>query len=458
MSEIIRFDDSLPALIRVISEELGSDATSQGIALRDTTGRLAFLMRAHVAKGRAKLISRRLFDALGPYARKDRVFASGDDFGVEEALSDPTAAIVMVNGIRTRLLDRRLVGADWLRSPSPPAPPPPRYVFASLKGGVGRSTALAVAAADFASRGRRVLVVDLDMEAPGLGAMLLDEGTVPEFGLIDALVENGLAPLDDKFLADLIGPSSLADRRGRIDVMPAFGRRSLNFPGDVLSKIARAYAENVSESGSVATILDQVRALVDRVANPRLYDAVLVDSRAGLHETAASAILGLGAEIFLFGLNEPQTFQGYAALFSHLKRFIDPIGTPPEWIERLTMVQGKALPNSDDFISFRERCEKLFSSLGLVAAPPASSKLSVPLPAAPFSDVPWDDSVSDSELGFDYTLDVNDPIAILSDERFHLFEPTHRRDLLTEEIYRGSFGPLLNRMNEIFASGNEERH
>jgi hypothetical protein len=60
----------------------------------------------------------------------------------------------------------------------------------------------------------RILVVDLDLEAPGLGPMLLDEGTLPEFGVLDALVENGLAPLDETFLADLVGPSALAGGAG----------------------------------------------------------------------------------------------------------------------------------------------------------------------------------------------------------------------------------------------------
>ena len=40
--------------------------------------------------------------------------------------------------------------------------------FYSFKGGVGRSMALANAAVELAQRGRRVLTVDFDLEAPGL--------------------------------------------------------------------------------------------------------------------------------------------------------------------------------------------------------------------------------------------------------------------------------------------------
>ena len=40
--------------------------------------------------------------------------------------------------------------------------------FYSFKGGVGRSMALANAGVELARRGRKVLLVDFDLEAPGL--------------------------------------------------------------------------------------------------------------------------------------------------------------------------------------------------------------------------------------------------------------------------------------------------
>ncbi|KAB2907943.1 MAG: hypothetical protein F9K30_23670 [Dechloromonas sp.] len=194
-------------------------------------------------------VSLRISKELGRYARTDRTITAFDQYGVKAVFDDSSARIVTVEGWKIRLVDRRLVGADWLRTPAPAAPPPPRFVFASLKGGVGRSTALSVSAADLASKGYRILVVDLDVEAPGLGAILLNDDTLPVFGTIDALVESALEPLDTTFLADLVCPSPLADPRGKIDVIPAFGRRSRANPADVLSKIARAYAEGMNPTG-----------------------------------------------------------------------------------------------------------------------------------------------------------------------------------------------------------------
>lgn len=446
----VRFDDSLPLLADLVAAELGEDALAAGTVLRDAVGRLAFFAASPLEAADAERLSLRLRQTLGAYARTDRLVASVGDYGAANVLQDLSALKITLGSRHIRLVDRRLVGADWLRAPIPQAPPPPRFVFASLKGGVGRSTALSVVAAHLAARGQRVLAIDLDMEAPGLGSLLLTPETLPEFGVIDALVENNLSGLDENFFADLLGPSSLAGHGGRIDVIPAFGTRSLRNPADVLAKIARAYAEDLQPDGTVATILDQVRAIVDHYADPTRYDTILVDARAGLHETTASAVLGLGAEVLLFGLDEPQTFQGYAVLLAHLSRFAPSGGPIPEWAERLTMVQGKAPIDAEDRVSFAQRCRELFSSVEL-GSPPQKGQGDVPLPAGSFKNVPWDDDLPDEQvLLTDWSL--REPLAVLNDPRFQHFDPQRRRDLLAEAVYRATFGMLIDRIEAALPS------
>ncbi len=446
----IRFDDSLPALASVIETGFGNAALANGVAVRDITGRLAFVLPTEFEADLVERVGKLLQHALGPYARSDRLLITSTDFGAESLLKAPSALLVKVNDSNIRLIDRRLVGADWLRAPANKAPPPPRFVFASLKGGVGRSTALAITAAHLASAGKRVLAIDLDMEAPGLGSLLLDKGTLPEFGLIDALVENGLGPLDEAFLADLVGPSDLADRHGRIDVIPAFGQRSVKHPGDVLSKIARAYTEDIRPDGSLASILDQVAELVNHFSDPTRYDAILVDARAGLHETTATAILGLGAEVFLFGLDEPQTFQGYAALLGHLDRFAKPATDEvPEWLGRLSMIQGKAPADASAREAFADKCKQLFIDSGLETSTPL--RAIEPRPAAgSFSNVPWDDDQSDEDVLPKELRVFREPVAILNNEQFMQFDPRQKRKLLSTDVYWSSYGEFLNRVSESF--------
>jgi hypothetical protein len=312
-----------------------------------------------------------------------------------------------------------------------------------LKGGVGRSTALSVVATHLAAQGGRILAVDLDLEAPGLGAFLLTRDTLPEFGTLDALVENNLHELDESFFTDLIGPSSLAARGGRIDVIPAFGSRSIVNPADVLGKLARAYAEDIRADGSVSTILDQVRDLIDRFARAGSYDAILVDARAGLHETTASAVLGLGADVLLFGLHEEQTFQGYAALLAHLARLVPPEAPVPEWVDRLTPVQAKAPADAVARREFDQRWQTMVREHGPLATTQAAPN-AVPMPEG-FHDIPWNEQVPDEDV-LPPEWSLLEPIAVLRDDRFERFDPFRRRDLLAEEVYRSTFGALLDRI------------
>jgi len=452
----VRFDDSLTILAQVVSETLGKESLLSGLVLRDVSGRLSFFSSTELPKRTAKVLTKRLQERLGGYARDDRTVADVTDFGVRDLLDESGWVVTNTPSHELRLLDRRLVGADWLRSPVPVAKGPPRFVFASLKGGVGRSTALAVSAVAQAARSRRVLTIDLDLEAPGLGAFLLEPETLPEFGLIDALVESGFGPLDEGFIADLIGPSAISQHRGQIDVIPALGRRSMKNPGEVLAKIARAYGETINEKGAAESILDKVRNIVDRFSSSRRYDAIFVDARAGLHETTASAILGLGAEVFLFGVDEPQTFQGYSILLAHMARFVGPERSPPEWLQRVTMVQAKAPTSPADRAGFAERCEALFAQAGL-GTRRQTHGAQVPLPAEPFNDVPWDDSITDADLELGDTDWLLKPIAVMEDERFRHVGQNRWIDLLVEEVFDSSYGMLLKHIDEIVveAEGNQ---
>ncbi|HZU18754.1 MAG TPA: ParA family protein [Candidatus Dormibacteraeota bacterium] len=62
--------------------------------------------------------------------------------------------------------------------------------FYSLRGGVGRSTALAYTARTLARRGHSVLCVDMDLEAPGLSAIMgCEEAVGPDRGVVELLLQ-----------------------------------------------------------------------------------------------------------------------------------------------------------------------------------------------------------------------------------------------------------------------------
>ena len=314
------FDDSLPQLVATLISLVDRDFVEAGTALRDASGRLSFVAdRAPRDDNERETLSQALISSLGPYARTDRPISFRGDSGTEPILAAPERLPVQVGDGFCHLLDRRIVGAGWLEAPMVVQNEPPRVVFATLKGGVGRSTALAVAAADLARRNRNVLVVDLDLEAPGLGDLLLDGDRTPEFGTIDYLVENGIGGVSASSLDAYIGSSGLtAAGGGRVDVLPALGRRSLNYPENILPKLSRAMIEDIVEDRAVP-VAEKISSMISRITEREQYDAVLIDSRAGLSELAAPAVLGLGATVLLFGTAQKQTIEGYRALFGALR-------------------------------------------------------------------------------------------------------------------------------------------
>ena len=93
--------------------------------------------------------------------------------------------------------------------------------FYSFKGGVGRTMALVNSAVELANRGRRVLAVDFDLEAPGLDSfdLLRPEREVP--GIVDFVreyLDTGQAPDVTRFLYQV---PSVGQDAGELWVMPA---------------------------------------------------------------------------------------------------------------------------------------------------------------------------------------------------------------------------------------------
>ena len=306
---------------------------------------------------------------LQAYCREDRILLYKEQAGVSWIIKQARQSKAQISlneseQVTIKFLENRIVGQDWLTEPARgwQSPNPARFVFASLKGGVGRSTALAVVATEWARQGRKVLVVDLDLEAPGIGSMLLQEEELPKFGVLDWFVEQKLSGTDEEFLADMTAASTFGGGKGLIDVAPAVGKASNRHPGNVTGKIARAYLESHNEAGEPSSFLKQTQVLIDMLSELKHYDAILIDARAGLNETTAAAILGLGADILLFGEDTPQTFSSYRYLLAHLARF--PRNEDDDWLYRLHMIHAKASADAGRQQAFRDNAHEILAHVG----------------------------------------------------------------------------------------------
>jgi hypothetical protein len=418
------YDDALPQFATIVADVLGAEALLKNCFLRDASGLLTFVVTSRLDQVQVEEIAKRAID-LAPYVSETNSIATPEEL-FDPTLSDPGIGFpewIDSDGFTgfIRLIERRVVGQDWLVYPREPnLELAPITVFASHKGGVGRSTALAVAAAALSETGLNVLVIDLDLEAPGLGEILLRDP--PEYGTLDFFVEDIHTELNDHFYENMVISSPLT-KRGLLHVAPAVGRVGNNCPQNILGKIARAYLDKTGSDGSAETFLERARRLVDTLARRHPYDAIFVDARAGLNEATAAAVLGLGAQVLLFGVDTPQTFAGYRYFLSHLQRFRPSESDENDWRYRLRMVQAKAQADSKAQSEFRTRAFEIFS-----------------------------DTIYDEEVGIEeeaFNFDYDDQAAphyawpILNDSNYSEFNPFAREDQFAAHLYDRTFGGFI---------------
>jgi cellulose biosynthesis protein BcsQ len=429
-----RFDDSLPRMIKVLEANLGREALEAGAILRDASGGVTFFSTTELSDNFESL-ARQLRDALGSYARRDRVVVSPDDPGAATILRHPDLRRIEVlldeHRHWIRYLDRRIVGADWLRPAQDDHSGAPatgsratRVAFASLKGGVGRSTALTVVATEQAKKGRNVLVVDLDLEAPGIGSLLLAEDRLPSFGVVDYLVERNFDRVDRALLQDLVGVSSLTRGQGLVHVAPAIGQRSLQSPRNYLGKLSRAMLEAVSNDGVTVPLAGKLAEMLRELEELHRYDLVLLDVRAGLAELTAGPLLALGAEVLIFATAQQQSLQDLSFLFAHLATVTE--SGEGALRERLKMVHAKA-SSGERAAWFRGELWDLFSK-----------------------------HLYEEASGLDeFNFDGNDPSAphyplvVPLDPAFADWDPVHAPDKLVDTYYSRTFGELIAYVDDL---------
>jgi Mrp family chromosome partitioning ATPase len=427
--EPCRFDDSLPRFVAILSAALGPPQLAAGVVLRDATGRLCFVTSDEISPELVAQIEQRARDDLGHYARAEVVVSDdGDTFDlalqVDVAIADSAPLSI-------RYLDRRIVGADWLRRPEPEragdaASAPVRVVFSSLKGGVGRSTALTVVAAEQARRGRHVLVLDLDLEAPGVGSLLLSVDRTPRYGVVDYLVERNFGPVDPEIVGEMVGTSELTQGQGLVHVVPAVGSRTLEEPAGYLAKLSRAMLEAITGETPMS-LADKLRELVHTLEQQRRYDLILIDARAGLAEIAAGPILALDAEVLIFGTSQRQTIDDLTFLFAHLGTLGREIWPSP-W-GRLKMVHAKAA-QAATAKQHREALWELFAEHLYV------------------------ETLGLEELNFDAesTEAPHYPITIPLDLAFADWDPVHATEQLVTTYYTRTYGDLISYVEDLLES------
>lgn len=196
--------------------------------------------------------------------------------------------------------------------------------FYSYKGGTGRSMALANIAWILASNSKRVLVVDWDLEAPGLQRyfrpFLIDRELATSLGVVDlisAFILEAITPLEEGQKLDPDWFLPLTDiepyvisldwefpKGGLIDFIPA-GRQGFDYAMRFAAINWQKFYDVLGGGKFIEVLKATMRAQ---------YDYILVDSRTGVSDTSGICTLQMPDSLVVCFTYNNQSIEGAASI------------------------------------------------------------------------------------------------------------------------------------------------
>jgi cellulose biosynthesis protein BcsQ/energy-coupling factor transporter ATP-binding protein EcfA2 len=244
--------------------------------------------------------------------------------------------------------------------------------FYSYKGGVGRSMALARTAEILARAGLRVLMVDFDLEAPGLEQYFeIDKQAIrAHAGLFDLILryksamassvpispdEQEFRNLDELFIASIYVklPSG-----GKLDLMPAGRRGDDQELSDYALGLRQFDWQDFYFNFGGEIFFEWLRRSLDGAR----YDVVLVDSRTGVTEMGGICAYQLADLLVVMCAPNQQNLEGTQAVVNN---FLSPRVTTLRGGRplQLLVVPSRVETRDADLLNdFRGRFEKLFGA------------------------------------------------------------------------------------------------
>lgn len=183
--------------------------------------------------------------------------------------------------------------------------------FYSFKGGVGRTMALVNVAVELANRGKRVLIVDFDLEAPGLDTFKLGRHDESTLGIVDFVrdyLNTEEAPDASHYLFE---SSDAVANGGRLWIMPSGAH-----DGSYASRLSSIDWHDLYEHHDGYLLFEDLKLQWQDAIEP---DYVLLDSRTGYTDVGGICTRHLpDAVVALFFPNE-QNLRGLTKIVSDIR-------------------------------------------------------------------------------------------------------------------------------------------
>lgn len=220
--------------------------------------------------------------------------------------------------------------------------------FYSYKGGVGRTLTLANVAYTLATRGRRVVVVDMDLEAPGLGSFTeLQNPGRPKKGMVDYATyyrERGKCPP----LSSYVFGCRASPGPGEIRVFAA-GEPNAQYQ----RKLGALAWGRLHERRGTEPFIQELRQSLAVTFQP---DYVLIDSRTGLSDIGGLSTHWLADMVVLVSSLTRECLEGSARAFQSF--------TSPDSKIRGVLLMASMVPPGIDPLIVKKRLDMANDKMG----------------------------------------------------------------------------------------------
>lgn len=244
----------------------------------------------------------------------------------------------------------------------------PHFVaFYSYRGGVGRTSALCNVAARMIMQGDRVLVIDMDLQAPGVSIFLGGGNPSGSEGLVE---EMNRTAEDVPNLRRLVRPMKLGSR-------PFWLMPSGKLDGTYPERAEQVEPRTADHTERLMGFFQRLRRAIEEA--PQRFHYVLVDCRPGLTTIGVTAVSILAdTVVLLFGLNR-QSLSGVTwahKKFYALNKLIHLVASPVPAREDVSEALREAESAWHEMIPVKLRFEESFLMNERLLLPPDNRPLS----------------------------------------------------------------------------------
>ena len=229
--------------------------------------------------------------------------------------------------------------------------------FYSYKGGVGRTLALVNAGVELALRDRRVLLVDFDLEAPGLDTFEAFKSREPRLGILDYIqhyLESGHPDALDQY----VHQCQVGTEGKDVWLLPAGGSKS-----DYASRLQHIDWRDLYANQNGYLLMENLKQQWEETIRP---DYVLIDSRTGFTDVGGICTRQLPDAVAIFYFPNEQNLWGVGRVVREIRSEAE---GPRKKDIRLHFIMSNVPDLDDEHQILEKKIAKFEEQIGLKTKP-----------------------------------------------------------------------------------------